>query len=210
MSNPDAALTRLVRAIVAADDAAVSGLLAASPALAKAQFEQGASRQTATAYFLDAIGHYLYAGDTALHIAAAAYQHEIARKLLVMGADVRAHNRRGAEALHYAVDGVPGSHTWNPRAQAATVECLIEGGADPNAVDNSGVTPLHRAARTRCAAAVRVLLDRGADAGRRNKNGSTPMQLATQNTGRGGSGSPEAKAEQKEIVRLLRQHGVAR
>jgi hypothetical protein len=36
------------------------------------------------------------------------------------------------------------------------------------------------------------------------------MLLATQNTGRGGSGSPEAKAQQKEIVRLLLQHGAAR
>jgi hypothetical protein len=33
------------------------------------------------------------------------------------------------------------------------------------------------------------------------------MQLAIRNTGRGGSGSPESKAQQKEIVRLLEQHG---
>jgi hypothetical protein len=33
------------------------------------------------------------------------------------------------------------------------------------------------------------------------------MKLATQNTGRGGSGSPESKAQQAEIVRLLEQHG---
>jgi hypothetical protein len=36
------------------------------------------------------------------------------------------------------------------------------------------------------------------------------MDLAKQNTGRGGSGSPEAKAQQQEIVRLLGQHGTAR
>jgi hypothetical protein len=36
------------------------------------------------------------------------------------------------------------------------------------------------------------------------------MQLATQNTGRGGSGSPEAKAQQAEIVRLLAEHGAGR
>ena len=40
-----------------------------------------------------------------------------------------------------------------------------------------------------------------------NKNGSTPMQLATKMTGRGGSGSPEAKAQQEEIVRILELHG---
>jgi hypothetical protein len=47
----------------------------------------------------------------------------------------------------------------------------------------------------------------GADARRKNNNGSTPMQIATRNTGRGGSGSVEAKAEQIEIIRLLQQHG---
>jgi hypothetical protein len=36
-----------------------------------------------------------------------------------------------------------------------------------------------------------------------DKNGSTPMQLAIQYTGRGGTGLPEAKAHQKEIVFLL-------
>jgi hypothetical protein len=36
-----------------------------------------------------------------------------------------------------------------------------------------------------------------------------PMLLATQNTGRGGSGSLEAKAQQQEIVRLLVQYGAA-
>src|SRR5206468_5184402 len=117
---------------------------------------------------------------------------------------------RGAEPLHYAVDGAPGSRTWDPDAQAATVACLIEAGADPNALDKNGVTPLHRAVRTRCAAAVKVLLEGGADPRRKNKNGSTPMLLATQNTGRGGSGSPEAKAQQQEIVRLLERHGGAR
>jgi len=33
-----------------------------------------------------------------------------------------------------------------------------------------------------------------------------PMLLATQNTGRGGSGSREAKAQQQAIVRLLEQY----
>jgi len=210
MAVDDSALMALVRAIVAGDAAAAEKLLAASPALARAPAQVGASRQVSKSYFFDAIGHYLYAGDTALHIAAAAYRRDIARKLIAMGADVRAKNRRGAEPLHYAADGGPGSPAWNPRAQAAIVACLVEAGADPNAVDMNGVTPLHRAVRTRCAAAVAALLAGGADARRRNKNGSTPMRLATLNTGRGGSGSPAAKAEQQEIIRLLEQHGAPR
>ena len=207
--TPDATLMSLVRAIVTNDSGAAWRLLAATPTLAHAQFAQGATRQAAKAYYLHEIEHYLYAGDTALHMAAAAYQTEITRKLVTMGADVRARNRRGAEPLHYAVDGVPDSGRWNPRAQAATITYLVEMGADPNATDRSGVTPLHRAVRTRCAAAVRALLAGGADPRRKNKNGSAPIQLATQNTGRGGSGSPASKAQQAEILRLLEQYGAS-
>ena len=165
----DAQLGRLVRTIVAADDAVVFALLATKPGLVKAHFEDGATRQIAKPYHIDEIGHYVYSGDTALHIAAASYREEIARKLIAMGADVRARNRRGAEPLHYAVDGTPGSRAWNPDAQAATVACLIEAGADPNALDKNGVTPLHRAVRTRCASAVKVLLEGGADPRRKKQ-----------------------------------------
>jgi ankyrin repeat protein len=127
--------------------------------------------------------------------------------LVAAGADPSARNRRGAQPLHYAADGHPGSPNWNPERQAATVALLIEAGADPNATDASGVMPLHRAVRTRCAAAVGALLNGGADPGARNRRGSTPMQLATRTTGRGGSGSPESKAQQEEIVRLLERQG---
>ncbi len=130
----DAALMRLVRSIVA-DDPAALNLLASNPGLARAHFEVGATRQSAKAYHLDEVGHYIYAGDTALHLAAAAYREKTARKLMAMGAEVRSRNRRGAEPLHYAADGLPG----------------------------------------------------------------------TQNTGRGGSGSLEAKAQQEQIVQLLHE-----
>jgi hypothetical protein len=50
-------------------------------------------------------------------------------------------------------------------------------------------------------------VENGADASCKNKNGSTPIDLASRTTGRGASGSPEARAQQVEIVRLLQQHG---
>ena len=130
----------------------------------------------------------MYEGDTALHIAAAAYQTRIAEELIARGADVRSGNRRGAEPLHYAVDGGPGLPAWDPRAQTMIIARLIRAGADPNAVDKSKWLPLHRAVRNRCAAAVRALIDGGADPGIPNRNGSTLLLLATQNTGRGGWG----------------------
>ena len=206
----DAALMTLARAIVTDDTAAVSRLLAVSPELARASLAGGATREAPSEHFLQDIGHYVYTKDTALHVTTAAYRLDLARTLIDMGADVRANNRRGAEPLHYAADGGPGSRSWNPAAQAATIALLIEAGADPNATDKSGVAPLHRAVRTRCSGAVKALLDGGADAQRKNKNGSTPMLLALQNTGRGGSGSREAKAEQQEIIRLLEQYGAKR
>jgi len=197
----------LIRAIASRDEQKASRLLDASPGLAQQVAEIGATRQVSTEYYFKEIEHYVYGGDTALHIAAAAYARDISEKLLARGASVRARNRRGAEPLHYAVDGAPGSHTWNPAAQAAIVECLIEAGADPNSADKSGVSPLHRAVRTRCAGAVRTLLANGADPRRKNGSGSTPLHLAVQNTGRGGSGSSAAREQQREIILLLLKHG---
>jgi hypothetical protein len=203
MPKSDSALRDFITAIISADDAKVSRLLAASPELAMATFQIGVTRATAKSYFLKEIGRYLYKGDTALHIAAAAYRPELVKKLINAGADVHAANRLGDQPIHAAAVGGPGSHTWNPAAQAATIVCLIKAGADPNASDKRDVTPLHRAVRTRCAAAVRTLLENGADPAKKNGSGSTPMLLATMTTGRGGSGSPEAKSEQQEILQLL-------
>src|SRR5205807_8470787 len=92
-------------------------------------------------------------------------------------------------------------------AQAETITYLISIGADPNALDSSGVAPLHRAVRTRSLAAVRALVDGGANPRQPNKSGSTPLHLAVQTTGRGGSGSPRAREQQAGIVTLLLERG---
>jgi ankyrin repeat protein len=197
----------LLRAIVSREADRVSRLLAASPSLARQAVGVGATREVSTAYYFAEIAHYVYAGDTALHIAAAAYQRETAQELIAKGAQPGARNRRGAEPLHYAADGIPGSQTWNPDAQEAIIQYLIEAGANPNSADKSGVMPLHRAVRTRCAAAVRALLANGAEPLGKNKSGSTPLHLAVQSTGRGGTGSSQSQEQQKEIILLLLQHG---
>jgi hypothetical protein len=198
------ALIRLVRAIAAGHSSEVIGVIDRAPGIALASMAVGASRQTPTDFFLNYIGHYVYAGDTALHIAAAAYSADVARRLLSKGANVRARNRRGSEPLHYAADGNPDSPTWDPAAQARVIEVLIGAGADPMSPNRSGATPLHRAVRTRCAAAVKTLLAHGANPRQKNGNGSTAFDLAAKNTGRGGSGSPAARDQQREIIELLR------
>ncbi len=192
-----------VSLVVEGDIDRVSRELADAPALATMAADAGATRQQAEPFFFTDIAHYLYAGDTALHMAAAAFRRDVARLLVAHGAACRARNRRGAEPLHYAAD----ANRWDPIAQADTIEYLISAGADPNALDRSGVSPLHRAVRTRSPAAVRALLGGGADSRRPNKAGSTPLHLAVQTTGRGGSGSPHAREQQAAIVRLLLESG---
>ena len=196
----DAALLEFMRAISAGT------LVARSPALAGAQLTRGGTRANAPDFFLPELRLQLYAGDTALHVAAAAYNLPLATSLVAAGADIRARNRRGAEPLHAATIGNPVADTWNPQRQAAMITFLVGVGADPNSPAAGGVTPLHRAVRNRCSAAVRALLNAGADPSLANNNGSTPAALAEWTTGRGGSGSPEAKAEQAAIVTMLAAH----
>jgi len=198
-----AELIRLIRLIAAGDQDESMRLIDRSPSLARTSMGTGATRQGSTDFFLRNIGHYVYAGDTALHIAAAAYNTDVAQRLLAQGAQVRARNRRGAEPLHYAVDANPNSPTWNPAAQQAVIELLIAAGADPMSPDKSGVTALHRAVRVRSAAAVKTLLAHGADPRAPNGNGSTAFDLAVRMTGRGGSGTPAARDQQREILELL-------
>ena len=200
----------LVRAIVSNDGPEVAKLLGASPFLARECLAVGATRGAAPDFYFEEINHYLIAGDTPLHAAAAGYRKDIARVLIENGAKVGAENRRGAAPLHYAADGGPVFRSWNPEAQAEMIALLIKNGANPNALDKSGVAPLHRAVRQRCPKAVDALLRNGADVRLKNKSGSRPLHLAVQNTGRGGTGSPEAKTCQKEIIELLLKAGANR
>jgi Ankyrin repeats (many copies) len=193
----------LIRAIVRGDTESARMLLLNSPALAREVATKGATRAAAREFCFEEIAHYLYEGDTALHLAAVGYRVDIARELLSRGADPRSKNRRDASPLHYAADGGPGLPHWNPAAQVAMIEQLLEAGAVADAEDDDRVTPLHRAARTRCAMAVRALLVGGADPSKRNKNGLTPADVAARTTGRGQSGFRQAKAQQLEILRLL-------
>ena len=84
------------------------------------------------------------------------------------------------------------------------IACLIAAGADPDAFDNSGVAPLHRAVRNRSVAAAGAMIQHGADPLLRNKRGSTPLHLAVQNTGKSNSGSEACRLAQVELIALLR------
>src|SRR5207249_4911539 len=134
LSLHDALPISLFGAIASRDHLGITRRLAQAPALATRPIRVGANRQDPGRYFLAAIRKHVYAGDTALHVAAAAHQRELAESFVAQGADVRARNRRGAEPLHYAADGSPGADYWNPNAQREVITYLIEAGAHPDAM----------------------------------------------------------------------------
>src|SRR5256714_9168386 len=145
MAKVKSLFLEFLRLVVNGDIDQISRRLLASPFLATTPAEQGAARHGAPDFFFTEIAHYLYAGDTALHMAAAAFRRPVAELLVAHGANCRARNRRGAQPLHYAAD----TNHWDPAAQAETIEYLASVRADPNVLDRSGVAPLHRAVRTR-------------------------------------------------------------
>lgn len=156
------------------------------------------------------IFHWIYVGDTALHLAAAGYRVEIVKLLLAAGANPNAaRNHRQSGPLHYAADGYITGPAWDANRQVKTLRCLLGAGADLHAPDKNGATPLHRAVRTRCAEAVEYLLQAGSDPTRKNHSGSTPFHLAVQNTGRGGSGADQAKLAQRSIIDQFLAAGVS-
>lgn len=192
----------LLQAILADDPGRVRELVRQDAALVSAA--------ATNARFDEGITHWIYAGDSALHVAAAGHRTEIVKLLLAAGADVdAARGHRRSRPLHYAADGCPENPSWDARQQTATLRLLLEAGAELHAQDKNGATPLHRAVRARCARAVQFLLAAGADATLRNKPGSTAFHLAVQNTGRSGSGSDQARAAQREIILAFLQHGVS-
>jgi hypothetical protein len=200
-------LLSLIRAIANLELEKAKAILEQDRSLASAALITGATRTNAESFYFERIAHYAYAGDTALHLASAAYLPDMVTQLLACGANVSAANRRGAQPIHYASDGGPTAGRSNEQDQAAVIHGLIQAGASPNAVDKSGVAPIHRAVRCRCLGAVEALLNEGADPRMRNGSGSTPLHLAVLDTGRGGAGLPESRDAQTRIIRMLLAHG---
>ena len=195
-------MNKMIAAIVDDDASAAKRLLQADVGLATRPFR--------TPKLYDSgIFHWIYVGDTPLHLAAAGYRVVIVRLLLAAGADPNAaDNHRKSSPLHYAADGFITGPAWDAKKQVQTIHCLLRKGASIHLQDLNGATSLHRAVRTRCAAAVKALLSAGSDPTIMNKSGSTPFHLAVQNTGRGGTGASAAVRAQREIIKTFLSFGV--
>src|SRR6266699_274404 len=105
----------LLTAIVDDNRSAVNALLQADGGLATRLI-------AAPKLYQSKIFHWIYVGDTALHLAAAGYRVEIVRLLLASGADPNAaKNMRKSSPLHYAADGYITGPAWNEKKQVATI-----------------------------------------------------------------------------------------
>ena len=99
--------------------------------------------------------------------------------------DVEMRDAYGNTVLHWAADGLCDE----------LIEELITRGADVDARNDKGQTPLHRGAKCGpCHSTVNVLIAHGADVNARASDGATPLDVAVQ---RGRS----------SMIDLLRNHG---
>ena len=116
-------------------------------------------------------------GNTPLHLAVQELKLESVKRLLAAGADVKAQNALGAGALHFvAYAGSPERDTRSQRAAMAAL--LIESGANVQAVDRRGMTPLHVAAVKGRDELLELLITAKADIKANDSGGRTPLHYA--------------------------------
>lgn len=154
-------------------------------------------------------------GETPLMVALSTTNQELIALLIDSGADLNLRTEKGSPLSIAAgfkisaplkkliasganVKGEPGGLALRAAATAANclenVELLLQAGADVNAADQNGSTPLLCAAQHENAKIIEMLLNAKADPNAKTKAGETSLDLALKN-------------RQGEIVRLLRKSG---
>ena len=97
----------ILKAILDDDRVRTRELLKADPGLATCLIGEARLYQSK-------IFHWIYSGDTALHLASAGYRAELVGLLLAAGADPNSKkNHRQSGPLHYAADGFITGPVWS-------------------------------------------------------------------------------------------------
>lgn len=104
-----------------------------------------------------------------LHSAAICGNLEAAQSLIACGADVSAINYEASTALHFVAHA--------PRNRRELVDLLVQEGANIQAKDKDGNTPLHAAARHSNGEMAQALMAHGADPECRNLKGKKPSEV---------------------------------
>ena len=121
---------------------------------------------------------------------------EAFKVFLKHGSSVSRKSYNGSEPLHFAAGS----------GSVDSVEALLSLGADVNAVDNMGKTPLHRAVKAyyNRVATIECLLRHGASVNARDKDGKTPLAYSLK-----GEFEPmeERTIRYKDAGEVLRLHG---
>ena len=141
-------------------------------------------------------------GATAFWLAARFAEPGIMRALAERGADPSVVMADGATPLMAATGarrrtepGLAANPAEEERLVLEAARVAIEAGVDVNAVDATGTTALHTAARRRLDTVVRLLANSGANLNAKNEAGQTPLTVAA---GRGGDLNSTV-----ELLRLL-------
>jgi ankyrin repeat protein len=132
-------------------------------------------------------------GETALANAVDNYNYQLIKLLLNHGANINPPDT--ITPLHL----VAYEANDDDEGQLEMAQFLLDHGANPNALDYSGMTPLHYIARKNSATALKIallLLERGADVDALTKYGDTPLSIA-------------ALEDNHPIVLILIHHGAS-
>lgn len=129
-------------------------------------------------------------GRTPVFRAAASGSLEIARLLVERGADVNAQDSEGHVPLN------PALTSRKSEAHMQIIELFLAKGARTDLKDESGLTPLHQAARNNHVRGAQLLLKAGADVNARTADQKTPLYLHREE----GEGGEEDRAMEELLL----------